>query len=183
MKKLTESVRDSLNLLSEAASMEEVYDAIELLETIQERIFEAREMLHDTIRAYIPDKLAYWESYGLAQLAIIAGDDSYMSADESISSLIKELQEEATGSEDEFGEMVDTGEAIVEEEPLEEAHMVLAMRPVATDDQVYDRLSKLKQAGIDAQSGSRSAKTDIIINSKDRDRALEILQKAGYNLG
>ena len=52
---------------------------------------------------------------------------------------------------------------------------VIELQPAKNDQEIYDRLAKLKKAGIDAQSGSRNVKTDIIVNSRDAAKAKSIL--------
>lgn len=78
-------------LESEAEAMR---DGIEEFEGIQEELFELIERLDSAIRAYAPRNHAYWKSYGLAQLSIVAGSEEYASHDKNIGSLIEELTDE-----------------------------------------------------------------------------------------
>jgi len=89
-------------LLNEDLSFEEAEDAIEELEDIQRNLFELRDRLADAIRAYLPEEYDYWKSYGLAQLAVIAGSDEYMSHDESINSLISKIENKISDDDEEF---------------------------------------------------------------------------------
>lgn len=79
-------------------------EGIDVLEEIQGRLFEVIEDLTDAIRGYHPSQLSYWQSYGLAQLKIVAGSDEYATHDKSINSLIEEIREELSrgGPEDEM---------------------------------------------------------------------------------
>jgi len=77
------------------AELDGVREGIDEFETIQEQLFEAIEALDSAIRAYAPRSHAYWQSYGLAQLKIVAGSDEYATHDKSINSLIEELRDEA----------------------------------------------------------------------------------------
>lgn len=81
---------------------ESLQDGIEEMRSIQEELFELRERLHDAIAGYSPDNLEYWKSYGLAQLAVIAGSDEYMSRDESINSIIEDMEESMQEIRDEL---------------------------------------------------------------------------------
>ena len=72
---------------------DEAMEGIEVLTDIQDKLFEVIEELNDAIRAYVPNKYSYWQSYGLAQLKIVAGSDEYATRDQSINNLIKELQD------------------------------------------------------------------------------------------
>ena len=98
---LLESVKfeDTYAPMAEDDSLSD-YDAEEKVaayEEVQQELFNVISLLQSTIELYDPDKLQYWESYGLAHLKIIAGSDEYASKDESIQSLI----DNAASDEDE----------------------------------------------------------------------------------
>lgn len=88
-----------------AHELESMSDGIEELRDIQESLFELKERLADAIRAYVPDSFEYWRSYGLAQLSIVAGSDEYMSRDESINSLIEDLEGQMEETRDELEDL------------------------------------------------------------------------------
>jgi hypothetical protein len=69
-------------------------DGIDELQDIQAALFDIIDRLDGTIRDYVPDRYRYWRAYGLAHLKVIAGSDEYASDDESISTLINELESE-----------------------------------------------------------------------------------------
>ena len=77
-------------------------DGIDVLEEIQGRLFEVIDDLTDAIRGYHPSQLSYWQSYGLAQLKIVAGSDEYATHDKSINSLIEEIREKLAGEPDDY---------------------------------------------------------------------------------
>lgn len=89
--------------------MEEIKDGVDELQDIQESLFELRERLADAIRSYSPDNYQYWKSYGLAQLAIIAGSEEYLSREENINSIIDDLKEEYAELRDEVQSGEDIG--------------------------------------------------------------------------
>ena len=92
-KKYNEKVKE------DESSNDQLQDGIDELRMIQEEFYELRDRLSDAIRSYAPSKLAYWQSYGLAQLDIIIGSDEYASAEESINTLIDSIKEEMEGDE------------------------------------------------------------------------------------
>jgi len=75
-------------------SMDEIDEGIEEFQEIQREMYELKDRLTDAIRAYAPRSLSYWQSYGLAQLAIVIGSDEYASHDKSINNLISDLEDE-----------------------------------------------------------------------------------------
>jgi len=79
--------------LEEDADRDDLVDGIEELTEIRDELFDITERLTDAIRAYAPDELRYWSSYGLAQLKLLSGSDEFMSSDENLTTLIKKLQE------------------------------------------------------------------------------------------
>jgi len=85
------------------SQLENLRDGIQELEEIQNEFFETRERLVDAIRAYYPSQLPYWESYGLAHLAIIFGSDQYASADESIDTLIDKMRKDYKATKEHMG--------------------------------------------------------------------------------
>lgn len=50
----------------------------------------------------------------------------------------------------------------------------IKMKPAKNDQEIFDRIEKLKKAGIDAQSSAES-KTHILVNTRDLKRAKKIL--------
>lgn len=96
---------------------ESLQDAIEEFQRIQEELLSLRSELVDAIRGYAPESLARWEAYGLAQLAIVAGSDEYMSHDESINNLIGDLEDKMAEIRDEMSvdETVDKGAPVRKE--------------------------------------------------------------------
>ena len=80
-------------------------EGVDVLEEIQNNLFNLIDELTDAIRGYAPDKYSYWQSYGLAQLKIIAGSDEYAAGDKSINDLIEYLRK---GPEDEMDESEET---------------------------------------------------------------------------
>jgi len=83
--------------------MDNMRDGIGELTEIQEELFQIIERLNDAIRGYVPNKHAYWKSYGLAQLSVVAGTEEYLSADKNIGSLIEELTDEYEAMKREVG--------------------------------------------------------------------------------
>jgi len=97
---------ESIDHLGEMESqLDNLRDGIQELEEIRDEFFDTRERLVDAIRAYYPSKLPYWESYGLAHLAIIFGSDQYASSDESINTLIDRMRKDYEATKKEMGGM------------------------------------------------------------------------------
>jgi len=100
--KILKEAFDKLTRLEESAdlSVDELQDGIEAFTELREELLEFRERLDNTIRMYAPSESSYWRSYGLGQLAIIAGSEEYASHDRNIGSLIEKLNDELEGDDD-----------------------------------------------------------------------------------
>lgn len=79
-------------------------EGIDVLEDVQQKLFAVIEELDSAIRAYVPRSHSYWQSYGLAQLKIIAGSDEYAAGDKSINNLIQDLRDDLSGGDEDEGE-------------------------------------------------------------------------------
>ena len=98
--KILKEAFDKLTAIEEGRMEDE--EGIDVLEEIQGRLFEVIDDLTDAIRGYAPRQLSYWQSYGLAQLKIVAGSDEYATHDKSINSLIEEIREKLAGEPDDY---------------------------------------------------------------------------------
>lgn len=96
---MSEDIKKFMNIMEsyvvyEVDNPAEAEDAIDHFREIQEQLFDVIQELEHAIRTYTPHQYAYWQSYGLAQLKMIAGSDEYASKDDSINTLIKAVQDD-----------------------------------------------------------------------------------------